>query len=119
MQFFDDFDFRVVSARNLFENFPVRRDGHDVPWDELPAVFEGSLGGRFQTAAARNLHAQDGQTLDFVLRNDSFELFGVVHHVELRTADQRDAALDEIAVKARIGKGSTVRGDQQVRIVKI
>ena len=119
MQFFDDFDFRVVSARNLFEDFPVRRDGHDIPWDELAAVLERGFGCHFQSAAARNLHAQDGQALDFVLRNDRLKLLGIVDHVQLRTADQCDAALDKVAVEVRIGKGGAVRSDHQVRIVKI
>lgn len=45
------------------QHLSVRGDGHDLPGDELAAVFQGGGSGTFQTAAAGHLHAHDGYTL--------------------------------------------------------
>ena len=73
----------------------------------------------FDSATAGNFHADNGHTFDIVVFNNFRQFLRVVHGVQLRTADQCDAALDKVAVEVRIGKGGAVCSDQQVRIVKI
>lgn len=48
-------------------------DGNRVhaPWNHLAAVLEGGLDRVLQTAAARHLHAHDGDAADVVAREDS------------------------------------------------
>ena len=56
----------------------IERDCHDLPRDELAARLQRLLLGPFKTAAARNLHADDGHGLDVVLADDlSLLLIGV------------------------------------------
>ena len=55
---------------NLLHDPPVERDCHDLPRDELTACLQRLLRGQFKAAAARNLHADDGNGLDVVLADD-------------------------------------------------
>ena len=74
---------------------------------------------RLQSAAAGHLHTRQGDGLNVVCRKDLAELFGVIDGVELRAADERHAALDEVVVEIAVGIGAAISGDEQVRAVKI
>ena len=76
-------------------------------------------GGVFQSAAARDLHAREHHAAHVVLREDRGQLLLVVRGVQLRAADERHAAADEVRVKIPIGIGRAVGGDEQVAAVKI
>ena len=70
-------------------------------------------------AAAGNLHAHHGQRTDFIFPDDLLQLFGIVHHIQLGTADERHTSPDKILVEAAIGIGSTVRRNQQIGSLKL
>ena len=57
--------------------------------------------------------------LDIVCGKDLAELLGIIDGVELRAADERNAALHEIGVEAAAGIGAAIGGDEQIRAVKI
>ena len=73
--------------------------------------------------AARSRPPQQGTSMRTMVRlrmlvaaKDLRELFGVVHVVQLGTADQRNAAPQEILMEAAIGIGGAVRRDQQMHV---
>ena len=51
-------------------NGPVRGNGHDLPWNEFPAVPQSGFRCVLQSAAAENLHAHDGHALYVVIADD-------------------------------------------------
>ena len=77
-----------VSLERLIQELSVNRDGHNLPRNEFSTVLERTNGSVLQSAAARNLHADDGHTLDLVALNNLGKLFAVIHIVQLRAADQ-------------------------------
>ena len=54
---------------------------------------DSALKGVLKSAAAGHLHAREGDGLDIVCGKDLAELLGVIDGVELRAADERNAAL--------------------------
>ena len=79
------------SVENLcVQESAVQGDGMDLPGEELAAVFQGSDGGVFETAAAGHLHPHDGHALDVVIAEDLGQLFAVVHGIQLGAADEGD-----------------------------
>ena len=92
----------------------IRPHGHNLPRNEFPAGLEGAFRGIFNTAAAWNLHADNGDIPDIIEADDFRQLFRVIHHIQFWTADEcvmRPAikSLWEIA----IGKGGTVSSYQK------
>ena len=71
-----------------------------------------------QAAAAGHLHTGKGHAFYIVCAEDLPELFGIVDGVQLRAADKRDPALDEVLVEAAEGIGAAVGGYQQICAVK-
>ena len=67
-----------------------------------------------QSAAAGDLHADNGHAFYIVAPDDLGELFGIVHAVELRAAHKGDVSLDKPLVKGGIGIRRAVRGDEQL-----
>ena len=90
-----------------------------LPRNQLSAVLQRSSYCVFQPAAARHLHAHDGDALNIVSAQDFGQFFTVIHRVELGTADKRDAVPDEIPMEIRIGVGRAVGRDEQVCTVEI
>ena len=80
---------------------------------------DGALKGVLKSAAAGHLHAREGDGLDIVCGKDLAELLGIIDGVELRAADERNAALHEIGVEAAAGIGAAIGSDEQIRAVKI
>ena len=67
-----------------------------------------------QSAAAGDLHADNGHAFYIIAPDDLGELFGIVHAVELRAAHKGDVSLDKPLVKGGIGIRRAVRGDEQL-----
>lgn len=72
-----------------------------------------------KSAAAGHLHAREGDGLYIVCGEDLAELLGIIDGVELRAADERNAAFHEIGMEAAAGIGAAIGGDEQIRTVKI
>ena len=85
------------------DNPAVRGDGHHLPGDLFPAGQQGPLGGVLDAAAARNLHADDGQALNVVVCQDLGELLAVVPRVQLGAADEGYPAPDKVLVEIAVG----------------
>ena len=81
--------------------------GDDPQGDRLAASSQSSVGGVLQPAAAGDLHAQQGDALDGIGRENGGELFGVVVGIQLGTADEGDAPLHEVPVEIGIGVGGS------------
>ena len=96
----------------------IGADGDDPQGDRLAASSQSSVGGVLQPAAAGDLHAQQGDALDGIGRENGGELFGVVVGIQLGTADEGDAPLHEVPVEISIGVGGAIGGDQQLGTVK-
>lgn len=60
------------------------------------------------TAAARNLHADNGHALDVVAADDFGQLFGVVDAVKLWTTDQSYFTMDKVLMEAAVCVSGTV-----------
>lgn len=86
--------------------------------DRLAASSQSSVGGVLQPAAAGDLHAQQGDALDGIGRENGGEPFGVVVGIQLGTADEGDAPLHEVPVEIGIGVGGAIGGDEQMRTGK-
>lgn len=97
----------------------IRPHRHNLPRYELPAGLECAFRGIFNTAAAWNLHADNGDILDIIETDDFRHLFRVIHHIQLRASYQGDASGYKIIVEIAISKGSTVSGYQKTGILKI
>ena len=97
-----NFKKRLVSKAALrpIKNPAIGRNRYNGPRDHLAAFLKGFDGSMFQTAAARNLHADNGDAFDIILTNDFGQLFGIIHTVQLRTAHKGDMSLDEFSWKA-------------------
>ena len=65
------------------------------------------------TAAARNLHADNGHALDVVAADDFGQLFGVVDAVKLWTSDQSYFTMDKVLMEAAVCVSGTVGSDQK------
>ena len=96
----------------------IGADGDDPQGDRLAASSQSSVGGVLQPAAAGDLHAQQGDALDGIGRENGGEPFGVVVGIQLGTADEGDAPLHEVPVEISIGVGGAIGGDEQVRAGK-
>lgn len=94
--------------------FSVDGKRDHAPRDEFAAGFEGVFGCRFDAAAAGYFHPHDGQTPDVVAAQNFGQLLGVIHHIQLRAADERHAAANEILMEVAVGIGRAVRRDEQV-----
>ena len=97
----------------------IRPHGHNLPRNEFPAGLEGAFRGIFNTAAAWNFHADNGDIPDIIETDDFRQLFRVIHHIQLWTADECDAAGYKVIVEITIGKGGTVSCYQKAGILKI
>ena len=103
----------------LFQYFSVNGYGHYLPGDELSALLEGFLGGKFQTAAARDLHPDDGNALDVITGDDGLQLHGIVHAIQLGAADEGDLVPDKILMEISVGVSGAIGSDEQIGTVKI
>ena len=97
----------------------IRPHGHNLPRNEFPAGLEGAFRGIFNTAAAWNFHADNGDIPDIIEVDDFRQLFRVIHHIQFWTADECDAAGYKVIVEIAIGKGGTVSSYQKAGILKI
>ena len=79
----------------------IGADGDDPQGDRLAASSQSSAGGVLQPAAAGDLHAQQGDALDGIGRENGGEPFGVVVGIQLGTADEGDPP----GSAARTGQG--------------
>ena len=107
------------SSLSIVQNFSVYRNGHNLPGNTFSAVLQRGFRRHFQPAAARHLHAHNGDAVDVVAGDDAGQLIGVIALVQLGTADQRDLAAHKLLVQRRIGIRGAIRRDQQPRSVKI
>ena len=98
----------------LIQNLSVSCDGYYLPRNELPTVPERVFRRSLQSSAARHFHSDNRNALDVVILDDLGQLFGVIHHIELRAADQGDFTLHKILVHIRVGIGGAVGGNQQL-----
>ena len=98
--------------------FTFKREGDDLPGDELAGSLQRFFRSHFESAAAWNLHAHDGDGLDVVLAQDFRQLLRVVHGIELRTADDRHLTAHELLMEVRVGVGRAVGGDEQLRALE-
>lgn len=97
----------------------IRSNNNDFPGNHFPAGHQRTLHRGGDAAAARHIHAQHGETLDFVVLQDGCEFIGIIPLVELRAANQGDSVAHEVLMYVRVGKGSTVRRHQYIGIVQI
>ena len=63
----------------------------------------------FDSAAAGNFHAYDGDASDLVIGQDRGQFLGIVDAVQFRAADQGDVIPDEFIVEIAVGIGGAVR----------
>ena len=113
----------IAAMRNLhcfsrIDYPPVERECDDLTGDELAACLQCLLRGHLKPAAARDLHAHDGDGLDVVLAQDLRQLLRVVNGIELRAADNRHLASHELLVEVGVCVGRAVGGDEQFRSMK-
>ena len=102
----------------LVEDASVGGDDGHLPWNQLAGVGQCFFQRIFQSAAAGNLHPHQSDALDVVIFQNGGQLFGIVHRIELGTADQRNAVFDELVVEVGESKRSTVGSDEQMSAVK-
>ena len=88
----------------------IGADGDDPKGDRLAASSQSSVGGVLQPAAAGDLHAQQGDALDGIGRENGGELFGVVVGIQLGTADEGDMSLQSRAPRGRSGGSGRATG---------
>lgn len=92
--------FFVFSASGVLrQDFALRCERHDAHGNVLSACRDSLPRGVFQPTAARHLHACERHAAHVVLRQDGRQLFRIVRAVELRTADERDAAADKVRME--------------------
>ena len=104
----------AIRCGALFEDSSVPGDRHNLPRDEFAAVAECRFRSTLQPAAAWNFHPDDGHALNVIFPDDCSKLFGIIHRVQLRAADQGDLSLHEILMHVGISVGSTVCCNQQL-----
>lgn len=110
---------RPLVHKSLLQYLPLGRDCVHLPWYELAARSESILGGVLDTAAARNLHADDGYALDIVVGYYLCELFGVVGIVKLRTSDYSDMVFYKTLMEIAVSVCGTVGCYEKISIVKV
>ena len=81
--------------REMAADPAVRGDRHHREGERFTAQTDRRFARVFQSAAAGNLHPDDGQGMDPVLLQDRRQLFRVIHRIELWTTDQRHHAAQE------------------------
>ena len=106
-------------GNSRIDYLPVERESDDLPGDELAGFLQRLLRGHLKPAAARNLHAHDGDGLDVVLAQDLRQLLRVVHGVKLGASDNRNLAAHEFLMEVRVGIGRAVSRDEQFRSLEI
>ena len=72
-----------------------------------------------QSAAAGDLHADNGHAFDIVVTDDFGQLFGVVDAVKLWTSAQSYFTMDKVLMEAAVCVSGTVGSDQKFGIVEI
>ncbi len=112
-------DCETADEIQLLQDPSIGPDRVDLPRNELPARHQGVLHSRLDPAAARDLHADNGHALDLVVADDLGELLGVVHGIQLRTSDECHMSVDEIVVEVSVCVGGAVRGNEELRTVKV
>ena len=103
----------------LIQNRAVNADGHYLPGNEFAAVFQGCFGHMLDTAAAGDLHSDDGNALDIVVSKDPGQLFGIINAVKFRTANESNVVADEILMKIAIGISGAICCNEQVCTLKV
>ena len=106
-------------TESAIKDLAVDRDRDNLPRQELPARAQRLPHRMLESAAARHLHAHDGDALNVIAPDNLRELVGVIHRVELRAADERDLPFHELAVHIRVGICRAVGRDKQLRALKI
>ena len=83
--------------------FPSVEIVNNLPRDgEFPAVFQSGYRRLRNPSAAGNLHTHDGDAFYIVFADNLGQLIGIIHAVQLRTADKRNVAFDKPLMKSRI-----------------
>jgi hypothetical protein len=103
----------------LFQNFSVGGDGNHLPRNKFAACHQGAFGSVFDSAAAGNLHADNGYAFDVVIGNDLRQLIGVIALVKLGTTDKRYVTPDKLIVKVSVSISGTVCRNKKICSVKV
>ena len=98
---------------NLVQDSSINRNRRHLPRNEFSACLQGFFHGVLDTAAARNLHADNGHAFDVVATDDFGQLFGVVDAVKLWTSDQSYFTMDKVLMEAAVCVSGTVGSDQK------
>lgn len=96
----------------------VRTDEDDPERDIFSAHLNGSFHRAGETAAAGNGHTGYSDTANRIPAENFGKLQGVIDRVQLRTADQRYFAADEILMEVSVGISGAVGGNQEISVVK-
>ena len=104
---------------NLVQDSSINRNRRHLPRNEFSTVLERTNGSVLQSAAARNLHADNGHAFDIVVTDDFGQLFGVVDAVKLWTSDQSYFTMDKVLMEAAVCVSGTVGSDQKFGTVEI
>ena len=104
---------------NLVQDSSINRNRCHLPRNEFSTCLQGIFYGVLDTAAARNLHADNGHALDVVAADDFGQLFGVVDAVKLWTSAQSYFTMDKVLMEAAVCVSGTVGSDQKFGIVEI
>ena len=107
------------NSGSAVENLAIDGDRDDLPRKEFPARAQRLTRRMLESAAARHLHAHDGDALNVIAPDDLRELVGVIHRVELRAADERDLPFHELTVHVRVGIRRAVGRNEQLRALKV
>lgn len=97
----------------------IRPHRHNLPRYELPAGLKGAFCGVFNTVAAWNLHADNGDIPDIIEADDFRQLFRVIHFIQLWTSYHSDTAGYKVIVKISVDKGSTFSSYQKAGFPKV
>ena len=76
-----------MASPSRIDYLPVEREGDNLPGDEFAGSLQRFFRSHFESAAARDLHAHDGDGLDVVLAQDLRQLLRVVHGVKLGASE--------------------------------
>ena len=104
---------------NLVQDSSINRNRRHLPRNEFSACLQGFFHGVLDTAAARNLHADNGHAFDVVAADDFGQLFGVVDAVKLWTSDQSYFTMNKVLMEAAVCVSGTVGSDQKFGTVEI
>ena len=97
----------------LVQHSSVGGDGYNLPRNELPAFLKGSFCSHFYTAAARNFHPDNRNTLDVVVCDYGSQLFRVITFVQLWTSNKHNLIFDKVVVEVSISISRAVCRDKQ------